>query len=156
MTAPLSPEAVAQMVARLHGVSLDIGPIKSTTTLGSNEVRKAADMLTTLAAENTTLRTYNTELCDNYNSQLVKLAHQDDELATLRDGNHVAIIQRAEVVERLMDDLAALRASESAALERAEKAEATMREMRENLFYPAPVRMTEIPPRKQTPTADKE
>ena len=39
------------------------------------------------------------------------------ENATLRADNHVAVMQRAEVVERLMDDISTLRASEAAALE---------------------------------------
>ncbi len=53
MTTPLSPEAVAQMVARLH--SSCVGqPAK--IAWPHRPLHDAADMLTTLAAENATLR----------------------------------------------------------------------------------------------------
>jgi len=94
---PLPPEAVAQMVEELRAADkplIQSGPFMQTR----ERLRNAADMLTTLAAENATLRTYNTELCDNYNSQLVKLAHQDDELATLR-ASEAAAMGRVKVLE---------------------------------------------------------
>ncbi len=90
----------------------------------------------TLAAENATLRTYNTELCDNYNSQLVKLAQKADELATLRADYEDAFVRGMAHGQSVMPkgaftvvdspELATLRASEAAALERAEKAETAL------------------------------
>jgi hypothetical protein len=55
MTSPLSPEAVAQMVAELRAADkplIQSGPFTQTR----ERLRKAADMITTLAAENATLR----------------------------------------------------------------------------------------------------
>ena len=55
MTYPLSPEAVAQMVAELRAADkplIQSGPFTQTR----ERLRKAADMITTLAAELATLR----------------------------------------------------------------------------------------------------
>ncbi|MDP2047539.1 MAG: hypothetical protein Q8K33_01415 [Cypionkella sp.] len=52
MTSPLSPEAVAQMVADLNSINRNYELARGIHL----SIRKAADMLTTIAAENATLR----------------------------------------------------------------------------------------------------
>jgi len=101
-TAPLTAEVVAEMVARLR---IRGQHLRSTWDDGDMEFA-AADMITTLTtqlaerdAEVARMTALNVELCENYNSQLVKLAHQDVELtaATRR------IAALTEALQSLMD-----------------------------------------------------
>ena len=74
------------------------------------------------------------------------------ENATLRVDNHIATIQRAEVVERLMDDIATLRASEAAALDRVKVLEGVLQnEVKRSRRHLSSSTIAAL-----TPTADKE
>ena len=147
MTSPLSPEAVAQMVADLttKAAMINMGE-KIAWGSDSGVMDAAADMLTTLAAENATLRA-EFELLT-----AVKDAHKmrgDNHWETLRsirvlaqEGKLDHIIQHVSdagagytqpdevtmwglqsALAAANDRIATLRASEAAALARAEKAE---------------------------------
>ena len=97
---PISPEAVAQMVADLTEADkpLMYGIIPFSET--RRRIRTAADMLTTLATENATLRAEN------------------EELDFLRHEGGPDSVAAMEI------ELATLRASEAAALERVTELEA--------------------------------
>ena len=151
MTSPLSPEAVAQMVADVLIARLKYwgeGFLIKDTELG-RYVRSAADMLTTLAAENATLR-----------------AERDAAVAVADDLRlWVEIFDKAgRVLQRERD---ALRASEAAALER----EGDMRQAlqaamddnpgwydlaRESRNSSLSARTKRLQAQALTPTADKE
>ena len=139
MTSPLSPEAVAQMVADLTHTD---GPDGEMSMLYRGVI---ADALTTLAAENATLRAER----DSYEASAVEAhrvsrAHQSDAIlwqynAAVGDVQPLLVTiwkqrKAAENVARLAMDasqrketeLATLRASEAAALERVTRMEAAL------------------------------
>ena len=128
MTSPLSPEAVAQMVAELRAENLPAS-------------EAVADMLSTLASENATLRAEN----DIWTERATD--------AELNWANCTRLAQR-------------LRASEAAALERVKVLTDALKETYDNLFYQleakrGPQFASEYPSIRRaekalTPTADKE
>lgn len=103
MTSPLSPEAVAQMVAELRASNhLVMRPVSNGAAWG------AADMLTTLAAENATLRA-------DYEDAFVRgMAHGQNAMPK----GTFTVVDSPEI--------ATLRASEAAAQERVKVLEAAM------------------------------
>ena len=100
MTSPLSPEAVAQMVADVLIARLKYwgeGFLIKDTELG-RYVRSAADMLTTLAAENATLRAENEELDFlRHEGGPDSVAAMEIELATLRASEAAAVARVTEL-----------------------------------------------------------
>ena len=112
MTSPLSPEAVAQMVDSLRDRRASwLGDGSSPDKLCA----AAADMITTLAAENATLRT--------------QLAERDATCERLREGeaNLSRLLNENARAEFAEAELATLRASEAAALERVKVLEAALK-----------------------------
>ena len=117
---PLSPETVAQMVTDLRAADkplIQSGPFIQTR----ERLRTAADMLTTLAAENDLLRAENEELDFlRHEGGPDSVAAMEIELATLRAERDAWT--KIDVARDV--DFATLRASEAAALERVTELEA--------------------------------
>lgn len=104
MTSPLSPEAVAQMVARLR----TRGQHQRATWDDGDMEFTAADMLTTLAAENATLRVEFELLTAIKNAHKSRADGHFAELATLRASEAAAQARlrvMADAVGALGDDL---------------------------------------------------
>ena len=107
-TSPLSPEAVAQMVADLRAADkplIQSGPFIQTR----ERLRTAADMLTTLAAENATLRAENEELDFlRHEGGPDSVAAMEIELAPLRAETREAALQYLSDAGQAMDRIATL------------------------------------------------
>ena len=132
MTSPLSPEAVAQMVAELRAADkplIQSGPFTQTR----ERLRKAADMITTLAAENATLRQHNDIRGQNMRDTWEAMQAMRDAIndhiplpsteSDLLQGPENSVFCEV-VATAVIGALATLRASEAAALDRVKVLEA--------------------------------
>ena len=138
MTSPLSPEAVAQMVADLttKAAMINMGE-KIAWGSDSGVMDAAADMLTTLAAENATLRAENEELDFlRHEGGPDSVAAMEIELATLRAERDEWQLEVAMCImacppgkrtSPASEGVKLLRASEAAAMERVKVLEAALR-----------------------------
>ena len=146
MTSPISPETVAQMVTDLRAADkplIQSGPFIQTR----ERLRTAADMLTTLAAENAALRAEFELLTavkdahkmrgDNHWETLRSIRvlaqegkldhiiqHVNDAGAGYTQPDHVTMWELQSALAVANDRIATLRASEAAAMERVTELEA--------------------------------